>query len=407
MENSPFPNPEIGFPQAEYDRAAVVLMHEPEDELSVGMFCPRAALFERPFDVAEARREHRAYQQLLQQLGLEVYTVRQLLLKGCVDTQGNWIPGEETDRLRILAAEAVTLTAPDIAPDELERYKATLLEGYTPDDVVRVVLQRPEIELRNTSINTGLTAGYCLNPLMNLFYMRDQVITTSKGVVVGRMHSPQREVECRLVTFCLHKLGIEPIAHIHGDDAFLEGGDFMPMRRCDVINCGLRTTPAAIAQLMEDDALDKELLVVVNDAWREQKQMHLDTYFNVIDHNLVTLCRSRYDAQPGDVKFLTADVYLRRGPGDYQLISSGKPFTDLLRSSGYEILPIAEEQRLGNNFLCIEGREIVLVDGQSDEFMRQLKHHGVTAHRMKLDNLIGGYGAAHCMTQVIARKRIG
>lgn len=34
---------------------------------------------------------------------------------------------------------------------------------------------------------------------MNLFYTRDQLITTAKGVVIGRMNSPQREKDA---TFC-------------------------------------------------------------------------------------------------------------------------------------------------------------------------------------------------------------
>ena len=82
------------------------------------------------------------------------------------------------------------------------------------------------------------------------------------------------------VEFALNRIGKKPIYRIQGDRAFLEGGDFIPMRNYAMIGCGLRTTPAAICQLMENDLLGKDTLVVVRDAWKSQIQMHLDTYCN-------------------------------------------------------------------------------------------------------------------------------
>ena len=401
-------NRTINYPQAEYDRAEIVLMHEPEDELSYGTFCPDAALFKNYFYPEKAKNEHRQYQQLLRDLGMEVYTLRQLLLKGCVDEAGQWIDGEETERLRDLVASSLTTVAPEDDSIGLAAYKEKLIHDYSPNDVVRALLQQPKIQLERTAINTGVSAEYRVQPLMNLFYMRDQVITTSQGVVVGQMNSSQRMRECELVEFCLRKLGVKPIYRIEGKDAFLEGGDFMPMRYFDLINCGLRTTEGAIDQLMTNDLLGKNLLVVVHDGWKSQKQMHLDTYFNVIDSDLVTLNANRYHALPTDEKFLTVDVYMRRGVGDYQLISKNQPFVEFLTQKGFDIIPISEqdEDMLGNNFLCIQGREIAMVAGRSEELKEALRAKGVKVHWVTLDNLICGYGAAHCMTQVISRKRL-
>mgnify|MGYP000093235185 FL=1 len=49
---------------------------------------------------------------------------------------------------------------------------------------------------------------------------------------------------------------------------------------------------------MENDWLGTDRLMVVRDNWLEQEQMHLDTYFNCIDRDLVTLSANRYKAGP-------------------------------------------------------------------------------------------------------------
>ena len=136
---------------------------------------------------------------------------------------------------------------------------------------------------------------------MNLFYMRDQMIATFKGLVIARMHSPQREVESRVAEFCLNKIGMPPIGRISGEGAYLEGGDFLPFGSSAFIGCGLRTTQKAIDQLMENDWLGTDRLMVVRDNWLEQEQMHLDTYFNCIDRDLVTLLKQaeRQQMTPG------------------------------------------------------------------------------------------------------------
>ncbi|MBQ0021043.1 MAG: hypothetical protein KBT39_11060, partial [Bacteroidales bacterium] len=56
-----------------------------------------------------------------------------------------------------------------------------------------------------------------------------------------------------------------------------------------------------------------------------------------------------------------------------------------------------------NNFLAIDGRHIMSVANQSEELQQAYRDNGVTVEWVPLENLIGGYGAAHCMTQVLRR----
>ena len=57
-------------------------------------------------------------------------------------------------------------------------------------------------------------------------------------------------------------------------------------------------------------------------------------------------------------------------------------------------------------------RHIMAVGNQSRELQQAFAKHGVTVEWIPLETLIKGYGAAHCMTQVIkaapaAKKRTG
>ncbi len=254
-----------------------------------------------------------------------------------------------------------------------------------------------------TENNTGFAATYVQRPIMNIFFQRDQMIATSKGVVIGRMHSPQRETESRIAEFCLNKIGVPVIGRIEGEDAYLEGGDFLPFFGSAFIGCGLRTTPEAIRQLMEEDLLGYDSLVVVKDHWLEQEQMHLDTYFNVIDRDLATMSQERLQAPRGSDRHLTVDVYQRQCPGSeyVRVIENGDFVKYLTDTLGMSVIPIAREDELNyaNNYLTLSPRRIMAVAGQSQKLQDEFRRHSVNVTWVPLTNLIKGYGAAHCMTQ--------
>jgi arginine deiminase len=57
-----------------------------------------------------------------------------------------------------------------------------------------------------------------------------------------------------------------------------------------------------------------------------------------------------------------------------------------------------------NNFLTIGPRHIMAVGGQSEALQERFREAGVTVEWIPLESLIDGYGAAHCMTQVMKRE---
>ncbi len=384
------------YPHSEWDYAKAILMHTPGEELFDGVIHPYAGLFEYYFDVDKAAEEHKGYIKALEKNGIRVHTVRELLEQAPIE------------KLRACAISALTYDTSNMpdATEKSEKYRMSVINGMSRADLIRCILLRPTVNLYSTGNNTGFEAVYTHSPLMNLYFTRDQSITTPRGHIISKMNSTQRAAETQIVSLCYELMGVEPILSITGDGR-LEGGDYLRGGTISYIGCGMRTNIEAIRQIMQADAFGHDTIAVVNDRKWWQMQMHLDTYFNIIDKDLCTLVESRYLAKESDPEWVTVDLYTReRGGKEYSLTQKEIPFVEFLKRRGFEIIPIKPEDELhyANNFLTIAPRHIMAVGNQSEELQKALAEHGVKVEWIPLETLIKGYGAAHCMTQVIKAK---
>lgn len=384
------------YPQAEWLMAGDILMHTPGQELFNGVIHPAAGLFEDYFDVDKAAEEHKGYIAMLENSGIRVHTVMGILQEVGLDS------------LRNLASTLLTYDISDIPSEDVvatENYRQYVLTKMSRADLIRCIFLQPTVKLSQTDNNTGYEAQYIQSPLMNLYFTRDQSITTPRGHVICNMNSSQRAAETQIIALCYEHLGLKPILRIVGDGR-LEGGDYIPAGNISLIGCGMRTNDEGIRQMMEADAFGHDTIVVVRDHKFWQMQMHLDTYFNIIDSDLCTMVRSRLEAQPGEPEYVTCDIWARApSTKQYALWKQDQPFVEYIRSRGYEIIPIdyEDEMHYANNFLTIAPRHIMAVGGQSAELQQRFRDAGVTVEWIPLESLIDGYGAAHCMTQVLRR----
>ena len=392
------PKGEMAYPQAEWSDACEILMHTPGPELFNGVIHPSAGLFEHYFDVEKAAAEHRGYIRLLEKNGIRVYTVEEILKETGIDT------------LRVLASKVLRYDISAIPGEDAEAselYREQTIREMSRGDLIRCILLQPTVKLSRTDNNTGYEAQYIQNPLMNLYFTRDQSITTPRGHIICRMNSSQRAPETDIIEVCYHHLGVDPVLRITGEGR-LEGGDYFPAGTISLIGCGMRTNREGIRQVMEADAFGHDTVVVVRDHKFWQMQMHLDTYFNIIDRDLCTMVRSRLEAMPGEPEYVTCDIYARAaGEKEYRLITEDMPFVGFLREWGMQIIPIDREDEMhyANNYLTIAPRHIMAVGGQSAALQQRLRDAGVKVEWVPLESLIDGYGAAHCMTQVMNRMK--
>lgn len=385
------------LPRAEWDKAQAILMHTPGEELFCGSINPYAGLFEYYFDVDSAAMEHKQYIASLEANGIKVHTIHTILQNAPIED------------LRTLAANILVYDVNMLSEEDANtytEYRESILQQMSRNDLIKCILQQPTVKLNSTTNNTGVEAKYYFQPLMNLYFTRDQSITTPQGTIICKMNSTQRERETHLLQFCYQQIGITPLLYIQGAGR-LEGGDYIPAGHQAFIGCGMRTNMDAIEQIMNANAFGHDTIVVVNDHKWWQLQMHLDTYFNIIDKDLCTLVESRYTAQEGEPEWVTVDIYTRPDAASaYQLTQKNLPFVSYLQDCGYEIIPIKWEDELhyANNYLTIAPRHIMAVANQSKELEETLAAHNVKVEWIQLENCIKGYGAAHCMTQVLARS---
>lgn len=389
---------ECKAPMAEWQNACKMLMFTPGEELFDGLIHPVAGLFEEYFDADAAAMEHRNYMRMLEANGIKVTNLRDVLREMDLDT------------LREMAFSVLKYDTKGLSKKDAEEYgddyKRSTIKKMSRQDLVRVLLLQPTVILKSVDNNTGVEAIYQQTPVMNLYFTRDQSINTPRGTVICRMNSSQRFPETRILKMVYAHLGIKPIYEIKGDGR-LEGGDYIPAGNEAYIGCGMRTNMQAIRQMMEADAFGHDTIVVVNDHLLWQMEMHLDTHFGIIDKDLCTMQASRANAKKGDKEYCTVDVYARKKGGkEYKLIKKNVGFVDYVTSRGYKIIKINREDELhyANNYLTIAPRHIMAVGGQSEEYHNALKDNGVTVEWVPLENLIRGFGAAHCMTQVIERR---
>jgi len=389
---------QMDYPKAEWSKAGIILMHTPGPELFNGVIHPSAGLFENYFDVDKAADEHAGYISMLQNNGIRVHTVMGILQE------------VDIERLRQLAREVLVYDISSIDGEDAEaseQYRQETISKMSRADLIRCLLLQPTVKLSRTASNTGYEAQYLQNPLMNLYFTRDQSITTPRGHIICNMNSSQRAPETNIIELCYEHLGLKPILRIAGEGR-LEGGDYIPAGNISFIGCGMRTNDEGIRQLLDADAFGHDTVVVVRDHKWWQMQMHLDTYFNIIDHDLCTLVSSRLYAKPGAPEFNTCDIWARKpGTREYKLWKQNLSFVDYIRGRGFSIIPIdeADELHYANNFLTIAPRHIMAVGGQSATLQQRFSEAGVTVEWIPLENLICGYGAAHCMTQVLQRAK--
>lgn len=389
---------EVTYPQAEWCRATDILVHTPGEELFNGVIHPSAGLFEKYFDANKAADEHKGYIHMLENNGINVYRVSDIL---------NEVDIEE---LRVLAADVLTYDVSELPSEEQiqqEEYRQDVLKKMSRSDLIRCIILQPTVKLTKTSGNTGYQAQYIQNPLMNLYFTRDQSITTPKGHIICNMNSIQRALETKIIELCYKYAEQITILQISGTGR-LEGGDYIPAGTISLIGCGMRTNDEGIRQMLDADAFGHDTVVVVRDHKLWQKQMHLDTHFNIIDKDLCTMVSSRLNANPGDPEYNTCDIWAREpGTKEYTLWKKDLSFVEYIRSRGFDIIPIdeADEDHYANNFLTIAPRHIMAVAGQSAELQKRFSDAGVKVEWVPLENLIDGFGAAHCMTQVLRRER--
>jgi Arginine deiminase len=145
------------------------------------------------------------------------------------------------------------------------------------------------------------------------------------------------------------------------------------------------------------------------------------------------------------MKEALVEIYQREGRGEYVRVPEETNLSSYIKAKGFEVidLTLLEQMAYAPNFLCIRDGMILAVEvdrivravmdtltskatldphrygallaqvqtdyrrlrseGQFFPHKKEVYQHDIEAYPILLENLTGGYGAAHCMTCVLKR----
>lgn len=396
--------------EGENDIAEIVIVCEPEGtSLQMGGLHPRASLYEKPVNLEAAKTAHAEFRRIMRDSNVRVLTVREILSYGTEEHVGARVELENfaTQALTYCLAEGYTMD--DLDADDRyylsDEYKLKVLEHMSVPQLIDTILINPTVHLAPSYRDTGLTATYSFKPLSNLVYTRDQQITTAKGIVMGRLRSPQRNLEVSLMEFCFQKLGLPVIGSVK-EPGFLEGGDFVPSSiNLAFIGVGLRSNVEACLQLMQEDLFGYHRVAVVRDDFEQhQDRMHLDCVFALLSEDCCLMLEEMMGEDSPTRRLV--DEYVRISPGTYKLERKDVEFSKYLRENGFNIIPVAPQHQLeyACNILNLGNQRIISVHPETARTIVRSPYFTGDVQCIDYSPITSMYGAVHCSSQVVKRK---
>jgi arginine deiminase len=389
-------------------------MCEPRLETLFSILQTDSTNFLYPFSLAQGREEHRAYRRLLEAHGVQVIDFREALIATPFVRGGEGGGVEHRARLQAWARAAVTfdfdsdLTAEDHA--HITQQLDAALDVLDADSLVDVILLRPTLRVqRNKDAvdpTTCFITRFVLAPA-SPYYTRDPLITTREGVVITQLRLGKRRPENDIAAHVLESLGIAPIYRVTGDGT-LEGGDFIPCGDFVLQGQGLLTNAEGVRQCLAHRVYGQVEVAVVKDPRDNMDEMHLDTYFAMLDKNLAACVETRLSG-PEEPEVDVWQPQQPHGDGDgdkydYKLART-MLFSAYLEEKGIHVIPFSktEQDNFAANGLLIAPRKLIGVTRAGQPFEQRLRAAGVETHFIAFDALTGGYGGPHCSSQVILR----
>lgn len=419
---------------AEWNRLSDVMIHRPGIEIAYAMLAPRPFLFERPFKISKAVREHELLEEALREAGVRVRLLRDTVVTEAEKSQE--FRKQLEDKVTSMVRFFGTVESAKRAEAEFKRNIETIDSGT----LFQILTLEPSIDLKKDSedLLVEYPTVYSNIPLANLYFMRDQQAVGNNGVVVGNMRKRQRSRETEITDFVIRGFLHENEVYRLSEDNVFEGGDFIPAGKFALIGTGPRTDMNGAMEVMRSGKFDYEEFFVANNPVYDFMEgssrdsminMHLDTYFNIAGDGVVVTSVDLAKKAEGV-------VMTRASRGEYAE-SSRTNLYDYMKGKGFNFINLRLSEQMGysSNFLTVSDRKILTVNvrevinklinrrvfssrlddmvksdlqrlGSDNLFpkRKEMQEYGIDNITLELSELTGGYGGAHCMTAALNRN---
>jgi arginine deiminase len=398
----------------------VLVWGEPGCEALLAQLLPKSkSLFFSFYEVPEARSEFRRMQTLIENEGVKVIRAKDAYVRALEKMDIPNLPAsiQELESKLIQRAEEYYENFRQEKITELENNEFTIsideICRQVKADLRKVLQEDVEVygEMNTVKLNHQLSLRHDF-PICNIFYGRDQSNTLGSQIVISSMRWDIRKPETEIFKIALKELGLEEFL-VEIEDGTIEGGDSIILGDTCYIGVGARTTMSAVKDLYGKIGANLEkqgvqVVAVINE--RHQKEsaspskpttehmqvMHLDMFWIPLAGNLV-LAGSEIDSR----KVLK----LMNQNGRIATEEMGS-FRDFIRDKQIELIEVtAQEQKdYAVNLLNFGNNKVLVALSKNKRVIHEMESRGFKVIHADLNKLVGGYGAAHCLTAPVKRR---
>ncbi len=400
--------------ESEIGKLKGVLMHRPGKELErIVPDALKELLFEDIPWLKKMQEEHDGFANILKGKGVEIFYVEDLLK--------DVIKNKEVREALICELIDQNPSSGTYIDGFLTEYLMGLESEKLAEALISGVLQR---ELKHIDRHLVLTDylkdpepyAFYLNPLPNLYFMRDPAVVIHDGMSVSAMatRTRKRESQYLSVIYQHHPLFLgskNKKFYDHKNFFSLEGGDVLVLGPDAVaVGCSQRTEVQAAEEfaknLFKESSAIKKVLAIrlpLNRAF-----MHLDTVFTMVNHDQFIVYPGIFDQldtvimspgkqggivyrQEGNLKKALEAVL---GLDSIQLIESG---------GGNPVVAAREQWNDSTNTLAI-APGVIVAYSRNERSNEVLLKNGIEVIGIEASELVRGRGGPRCMTMPLKRE---